>query len=203
VLVLAVSRATPVAKAEHACGDTEEMFMRLRGAIVLVGVLVVAACGGSDVSTSNEPATDTSGEGEVIRSAGWADETGAESPWAEEGETGEGFPMPPRPIRPPVRVINGCQIEAGTRCVGADLSGADLTNAFLQDADCSGADFSNTNLTNVDFGGSNLSGAKFTGANLTSTSFFEANLTGANLSGARFNCTWMPDDSVNWGAGDC
>ena len=174
--------------------------MRLRGAIVLVGVLVVAACGGSEVSTSNEPATDTSDEGEVIRSAGRDDE---EPPWAEEG--GERFPMP---RRPPVRVINGCQIEAYTQCVGADLSGADLTQPggaplFLENSDFSGADFSNANLSNVDFGGSNLSGAKFTGANLTYTNFWEANLTGADLSGARINCTTMPDNRINWGAGDC
>ena len=72
------------------------------------------------------------------------------------------------------------QILANTnKCVGCDLSGADLSrkqlvNADLQAANLVGANLSGTNLTNAKLGGANL-----TGANLAST-----NLTGAVLQAA-------------------
>jgi len=62
---------------------------------------------------------------------------------------------------------------------GAILTGADLTNAFLNDANLSGADLTSAILTGALLIGTNMNGADLTGADLTS-----ADLTGANLIGA-------------------
>jgi hypothetical protein len=66
--------------------------------------------------------------------------------------------------------------ETLVRAVGEriDLSGANLSDANLRDADLSGANLRGANLSDA-----NLSGADLSGANLS-----DANLRGANLSGA-------------------
>ena len=53
-------------------------------------------------------------------------------------------------------VVNGCTIEAGTSCVSADLSYANLTFADLTNANLSAAD-----LTYADLYNANLSGALY------------------------------------------
>lgn len=95
---------------------------------------------------------------------------------------------------------------------GANICGADLTNAYLSDADLHGAILSNARLVNailvhadlgdVDFRHADLSGAilsdadlsdaNLSGANLRDTNFggaslHNANLSGTNLSGARLS----------------
>jgi uncharacterized protein YjbI with pentapeptide repeats len=95
---------------------------------------------------------------------------------------------------------------------GADLSGRDLTMAYLSRANfyyipplCTGMDWgkrcyelrgnlSNTNLTDAELAaanlkGANLSGANLSGADLTNANFHYATLTGANLSGADVRAT--------------
>jgi len=64
----------------------------------------------------------------------------------------------------------------------ADLSGANLTGAYLSRADLSGADLTGAYLT-----GANLSRANLTGAYLSGADLSGANLTGANLSRAKIN----------------
>ena len=67
---------------------------------------------------------------------------------------------------------------------GADLSGADLSEANLSGADLSGANLSEANLSGADLFGANLSGANLSGANLRGADLNGANLNGANLRGA-------------------
>ena len=96
-------------------------------------------------------------------------------------------------------VINGCTIEPFTTCIGADLSGANLTNAYLPEADLTGAyltgallydanlglaDLSGADLTNANLGHANLYIADLSDADLTGALLYNANLTGANLTGA-------------------
>lgn len=89
--------------------------------------------------------------------------------------------------------VNGCAIEAGTSCPGADLSGAalsgsdlsraDLTGANLDGADLSKSDLSEANLSNAQMNGTNLSDADLTSANLTGATISDTDLEGATLCG--------------------
>jgi len=70
-----------------------------------------------------------------------------------------------------------------------DLSGANLTEANLTDADLAyaaltGANLYGATLTDADLAGANLYGATLTGATLTGANLMGANLTGAYLAGA-------------------
>src|SRR3990167_803422 len=72
---------------------------------------------------------------------------------------------------------------------GADLTDANLTGANLMDANLTGANLSGADLMDANLTGANLSGAdlmdaNLTGANLSGADLMDANLTGANLSGA-------------------
>ncbi len=67
---------------------------------------------------------------------------------------------------------------------GADLSGADLSDANLRSADLSGANLRSADLSGANLSGANLSGANFRSANLRSADLRSANLRNANLSGA-------------------
>jgi pentapeptide repeat protein len=83
------------------------------------------------------------------------------------------------------KVVNGCKIEPGTRCPGADLQRANLR----------GADLTRANLT-----GAKLQRADLTDADLTGATLFEANLQGATGGNAREGkmCkTYLPDHELN------
>ena len=67
----------------------------------------------------------------------------------------------------------------GANLTCADLSGANLSRAYLRCANLTCAKLSGTNLTNAD-----LTSANLTGANLSRADLTDANLTGANLTGA-------------------
>lgn len=73
--------------------------------------------------------------------------------------------------------VGACVIKQGTSCVGADLHGADLTNAFLL-----GADLRHANLTGANLSGANLEKANLVGANLNGAKLVGARANGANLS---------------------
>ena len=60
-----------------------------------------------------------------------------------------------------------------------DLSGADLSGAYLPHVDLSHSDLSGANLSNADLSYSDLSGANLSNANLSN-----ADLSGADLAGA-------------------
>lgn len=84
----------------------------------------------------------------------------------------------------PESSVNGCEIQAGTSCPGADLSGADLASADLSGADLSTATLEGTNLS-----GANLTKANLSGAQIVDTDLSDADLTGANLTGATITGT--------------
>jgi Pentapeptide repeats (8 copies) len=88
-------------------------------------------------------------------------------------------------------------LTATNKCVGCDLSGANLSgkqfvNADLQAANLVGANLTGTNLTSAKLGGANLTGANFTKTNLTgavlqAASLIDVNFTNTNLTRTDFS----------------
>ena len=133
--------------------------MRRFVSLTIAAAMTVAACGGSD-ETAPEPDVEVEAVDDddgAFRLAG--------------GE---------------VRVIRGCRIEPNTRCSGVDLRRANLSGADLQGAV----------LEEVDLRGANLSGADLQGAR-GGVDLRGVNLRNANLQGA----TLMPPRSMimRWG----
>ena len=85
--------------------------------------------------------------------------------------------------------------------VCADLTDADLIDAYLRDADLTGAklhaaNLTGANLTVANLTVANLTGANLTVANLTGANLEYANLTGAYLGGAILTGAILPD--ISW-----
>ena len=78
-------------------------------------------------------------------------------------------------------VLDGCVLQAYTKCPGANLSNAILEGINLQGAYLKGAKLKNTILRN---------------ANLIDVYLYEADLTGADLSGADLSKAIWPDGRV-------
>jgi Pentapeptide repeats (8 copies)/Pentapeptide repeats (9 copies) len=86
---------------------------------------------------------------------------------------------------------------ATNKCIGCDLSGADLSrkqlvNADLQAANLVGANLTGTNLTGAKLGGANLTGATLTNTNLTqavlqAASLIDVNFASSNLTRTDFS----------------
>jgi uncharacterized protein YjbI with pentapeptide repeats len=74
---------------------------------------------------------------------------------------------------------------------GVDLSDADLSGAYLIDADLSGADLSGADLSGANLIGANLSGADLSGADLNDAYLMSTDLSGADLSGAYLSCAYL------------
>lgn len=79
---------------------------------------------------------------------------------------------------------------------GADLSGLDMSNMRLRNADLSYANLQNTNLkeadlTGTNFMGSNLTNADFSRCNLAYANFDKTNATGAKFIESTFKNTVM------------
>ncbi|MEW6145796.1 MAG: pentapeptide repeat-containing protein [Thermodesulfobacteriota bacterium] len=70
------------------------------------------------------------------------------------------------------------------RCVGCDLSGANLYNADLSGVDLEGAKLNDAILANADLSGANLKGAELKNADLTGAKLKGAALAGADLTNA-------------------
>jgi hypothetical protein len=89
-------------------------------------------------------------------------------------------------------VINGCVIQALTKCPGVDLHGADLSGAQLSLADLPGANLSGANLSGAiletaDLTDAELNGANLFNANLQNIKLSEADLRLANLGNAELS----------------
>jgi hypothetical protein len=80
--------------------------------------------------------------------------------------------------------VNGCVIQAGSTCPGANLSGQNLQGANLAGANLATANLSKSNLSNANLSGSNLTGANLTGVTMLNGDLRSANLTNADFSGA-------------------
>jgi hypothetical protein len=87
--------------------------------------------------------------------------------------------------------VSGCQIQAGTSCPNADLSGADLERADLTRADLSGANLTDANLKSADLTEANLSDAQLVDANLDDSDLTGANLTGATIEGTSLDGAYL------------
>ena len=79
---------------------------------------------------------------------------------------------------------SGMYLEPLANLNGTDLSGADLSNAYIW-----GVKLNDSNLAGVNFSSANLLNSRLRNANLPSANFFDVNLryailSGANLSGA-------------------
>ena len=83
---------------------------------------------------------------------------------------------------PQYDAINGCEIDAKTKCPKVDLSEAVLIEANPSQTDLSGA-----NLIYTDLREANLTDANLTGADLMGADLRDANLTRTNLTGAGYN----------------
>ncbi len=78
-------------------------------------------------------------------------------------------------------VVDGCILQAYTKCPEVNLSNANLEGINLQGAYLKGAILRNTNLRN---------------ANLIDIYLYEADLTGADLTGADLSKAIWPDGRV-------
>lgn len=87
----------------------------------------------------------------------------------------------------------------GADLTEADLSGADLSNANLMKADLSGVDLGEANLFGAKLAGATLSGANLFGADLTEADLTQAHLSQADLTQAHLieaNLTWADFDKA-------
>lgn len=77
-----------------------------------------------------------------------------------------------------------CDVEPEEIHPGADLSGREISDANLTNANLENADLSGVNLKNTNLSEANLAGATLSGANLSNVDFIDANLSDADLSEA-------------------
>ena len=83
-------------------------------------------------------------------------------------------------------------LKKTNNCTKCDLSGAKLSNLYLEYADLSGANLSGADLSNVMLSNANLSGANLSGANLSFATLSGANMSKASLSKTFFDqATWI------------
>jgi len=75
----------------------------------------------------------------------------------------------------------------------ANLTGANLTDAYLTYANLMGANLTDAYLAGANLTGANLTGANLTGANLTDANLAGANLAYANLTGANLTDAYLTD----------
>jgi uncharacterized protein YjbI with pentapeptide repeats len=114
----------------------------------------------------------------LLRSGGeGGDEDGRVAGWNLRRRAGEAIPD-----------LSGANLSdaylRGANLSGVNLHEADLIRAFLLDADLSGADLGGANLRGARLGGTNLSGADLGGANLSEAILHRGYLLETNLSGA-------------------
>ena len=81
----------------------------------------------------------------------------------------------------------------GSKLSGAYLFGSNLSEANLREADLSDAELWGSDLIASDLSGANLIASDLSGANLIGSDLRGANFTGANLTGAKFEKTICPD----------
>jgi uncharacterized protein YjbI with pentapeptide repeats len=93
-------------------------------------------------------------------------------------------------------VLNGCVIQALTKCPGVDLTGADLSGAQLSLADLRGANLSGANLSGAIVDTADLTDAELNGANLTNASLQNIKLSEADLRGATLFSAELSDANL-------
>ncbi|MBE9143688.1 pentapeptide repeat-containing protein [Planktothrix mougeotii] len=103
-------------------------------------------------------------------------------------------------LKSSVEQWNNWKFSTGSRpdLTGADLSGLNLTDAFLRFSDLSGANLAGTNLHDADLISVKLNNANLTGADLTDTSLSDTDFSGANLTNANLSGYHYTDDFINF-----
>lgn len=89
-------------------------------------------------------------------------------------------------------------LASTNRCVGCDLSGANLSRKQLINADLQAANLVGANLSGADLTNAKLGGANLTGANLTSTNFTGAVLQAASLIDINFTNTNLTQTDLSY-----
>ncbi|MBA4391659.1 MAG: hypothetical protein C0399_12100 [Syntrophus sp. (in: bacteria)] len=87
-------------------------------------------------------------------------------------------------------------LKKTNNCKKCDLSGATLSNLYLEYADLSGANLSGADLSNAMLANSNLSNANLSNSNLSNSNLSNANLSGANVSKANLSKIFL--DQATW-----
>lgn len=87
-------------------------------------------------------------------------------------------------------------LKKTNNCKKCDLSGAKLSNLFLEYADLSGANLSGADLSNAMLANANLSKANLTNANLSNANLSYVVLTGADVTKANLNKAYL--DQATW-----
>ena len=82
--------------------------------------------------------------------------------------------------------------------VRANLYGADLSEADLNEANLSGANLYGADLNEANLSGANLYGADLSEADLNEANLSEANLSGANLYGADLSEANLSEADLSW-----
>jgi uncharacterized protein YjbI with pentapeptide repeats len=82
------------------------------------------------------------------------------------------------------------------QCPGCNLSGANLQNADLEEANLRGANLQGANLQNADLEQANLQDANLQQANLSDADLQEANLQNANLQNANLRSADLEDANL-------
>lgn len=137
---------------------------RMRGSVLLAGVLMVAACGGSDSSQEAEVTRGAAGAVKVIN--GCALEPNTQCPGVD---------------------LSRANLSGST--LGGEPTGIDLTGANLSGANLTGADFYQTSLR-----GANLSGADLSGADFTEARLGAVELMGAKTCNTIMPSGWVNND---------
>ena len=87
---------------------------------------------------------------------------------------------------------------SGGYFVGANLSGANLSDGNFSNATFTGANLSGANVSNGNFSGAAFAGANLSGANVTQSNLIGATgLTSATLTGVIWNKTTCPDNTLS------
>ncbi len=84
------------------------------------------------------------------------------------------------------------------KCVGCDLSGANLSRQQLVNADLRAANLVGANLTDANLTSAKLDGANLTGADLTRTNLTRANLQAASLIDVSFDRTNLTNTDLSY-----
>jgi Pentapeptide repeats (8 copies) len=90
------------------------------------------------------------------------------------------------------------QLISTNKCVGCDLSGADLSRRQLANADLQAANLVGAKLTSTNLSGAKLGGANLTGADLTNTNLSQAVLQAASLIDVNFIGTNLTNTDLTY-----
>jgi uncharacterized protein YjbI with pentapeptide repeats len=98
-------------------------------------------------------------------------------------------------------LLDWCRVDcanlSGANLSDADLSDANLRGANLSDANLRDANLRGANLSDANLRGANLRGANLSGANLSDADLSDANLRGANLSDANLRGANLRDANLS------